>query len=99
MRIDEHVQNICRIVYIVIRRISSIRHLLSIDAAKTLLSAIVLPKLDYCNSLLYGRPMYILESLLKVQDSAARLIFQCRKQNHISLVFMSHFTGCPLMPA
>ena len=27
--------------------------------------------------------MYVLERLQKVQDSAPRLIFQCRKQNHI----------------
>ena len=32
MRIDAHVHDICRKVYINIRRISSIRHLLSIDA-------------------------------------------------------------------
>ena len=69
--------------------ISSIRHLLSIDATKILLSAFVLPKLDYCNSLFYGSPMYMLERLRKVQNSAARLIFQCRKQNHISPLLMS----------
>ena len=75
MRIDVHVQDICRNVYIDIRCISSIRHLLSIDAAKTLLSAFVLPKLYYCNSLFYGSPMYMLERLLNVQNSAASLIF------------------------
>ena len=48
MKIDVHVKDICRNVYIDIRRISSIRHLLSIDAAKTLLSTFVLPKLHYC---------------------------------------------------
>ena len=31
----------------------------------------------------------MLESLLKVQNSAARLIFQCCKQNHISPLLMS----------
>ena len=76
-------------VYIDILRISSIRHLLSIDATKTMLCAFVLPKLDYCNSLFYGSPMYVLEGLQKVQNSAARLIFQCRRQNHISPLLMS----------
>ena len=56
MRIDAHVQDICRKAYIDIRRISSIRQHLSIDATKTLLSAFVLPKSDYCNSLFYGSP-------------------------------------------
>ena len=79
MRIYAHVQDICRKVYIDIRRICSIRHILSIDSTQTMLSAFVLQKLDYCNSLFYGSPMYMLERLQKVQNSAARLIFQCRK--------------------
>ena len=49
----------------------------------------VLPKLDYFNSIFYGSPMYMLERLQKGQNSAARLIFQCRKQNHISPLLMS----------
>ena len=89
MIIDAHVQDICRKAYIDIRCISSIRHLLTIDATKTLLSAFVLPKLDYCYSLFYCSPMYMLERLQKVQNSAARLIFQCRKKNHISPLLMS----------
>ena len=76
-------------VYIDIRRISSIRHLLSIDARKTLLSAFVLPKLDYCISHFYGSLMYMQEGLHMVQCSAARLIFQCRKQSNISPLHMS----------
>ena len=51
MRIDAHVQDICCKVCTDIRRVDSILHLLSIDASKTLLSAFVLPKLDYCNYL------------------------------------------------
>ena len=89
MRIDAHVQDRCRKTYIDIRRISSIRYLLSIDATKTMLSAFVLPKLDYCSSLIYGSPMYMLETLQKVKNSASRLIFQCLKQNHISPLLMS----------
>ena len=89
MIIDAHVQDICRKVYVDIRCITSIHHLLSIDATKTLLSTFVLPKLGYCNSLFYVSPMYMLERHQKVQNSAARQIFQCRKQNHISPLLMS----------
>ena len=60
------VQDICRKAYIDIRCIGSIRHLLSIDATKTLLSDSVLPKSDYCNPIFYGSPMYMLERLQKV---------------------------------
>ena len=89
MRIDAHEQDISRKAYIDIQRISSIRHLLYIDGTKILLSAFMHPKLDYCNSLSYGCPMYMLERHQKVQSSAARLFFQCRKQNHISPLLMT----------
>ena len=70
-------------------RCSSNWYYLTIDATNTLLSAFVRPKLDYCNSLFHGSPMYVLERRQKVQNSAVKLIFQCRKQNHISPLLMS----------
>ena len=89
MRIDAHVQDICLIVFINIRRISSILHLLSIDATNILLSAFVLQKLNYCYSLFHCSPMYILEGLQMVPNFAAKIIFQCRKQNHIFPLLIS----------
>ena len=58
-------------------------HLLSIDKTKILLCAFVLPKFNYCNSLLYGSRIYVMECHQKVQDSAARHIYQRCRQNHI----------------
>ena len=57
-------------------RISSISHLLTVTATKTLLSAFVLSKLDYCNSLLCGSPQFILHTLQRVQNSAASLVME-----------------------
>ena len=65
--------------------------ILSIDATKILLSAFVLPILDYCNSHFYCSPMYMLEGLEKVKNSAARLNFQCHK--HISHFTPSHVSA------
>ena len=48
----QHVANVCRLCYLEIRRISSVRHHLSDDTTKTLLNAFVLSRLDYCNALL-----------------------------------------------
>ena len=79
---EKHVTNICRSAYIEIRRISNIRHDLTIDA-KTLLCAFVLSKLDYCNSLLSACPKHLLDKFQKVQNSAARLVFKAHKHEHI----------------
>ena len=67
-----HVSNLVRSANLGFRRISSIRHLLSTDATKTLVSAFVLSRLDYCNSLLFGCHQYLLNKLQKVQNNAAR---------------------------
>ena len=48
-----HVSNLVRSANFELRRISSLRHLLSTDATKILVSAFVLSRLDYCNSLLF----------------------------------------------
>ena len=54
-----------------------------------LMGKCMIPKLDYCNFIFYGSPMYMLERLQKVQNPAARHVFQCREQNHISPLLMS----------
>ena len=80
---DKHVTNLCRSAYAEPRRISSIPHLLTVNATKTLLSASVLSKLDHCNSLLCGTPLFILDMLQRVQHSAARLVMKSRKCDHV----------------
>ena len=78
------VSNLVRSANFELRCISSIRHLLSTDATKTLVSAFVLSRLDYCNSLLFGCPQYLLNKLQKVQNNAARLVLRVSKTDHIS---------------
>ena len=79
-----HVANICKACFYEIRRISSIRHLLTEDSTKTLLCAFVLSRLDYCNAILSGCPNYLIYKLQRVQNYAARLVFRSSKSDHIS---------------
>ena len=70
-----------------LRRISSIRHLLSTDATKTLVSAFVLSRLDYGNSLFvlfFGCPQYLLSKLQKIQNDAAHPVLRVSNTDHIS---------------
>ena len=83
MSMDSHVSNVCKSAYIELRRISSIRHYLTVDATKVLVCAFVLSKLDYCNSLFSGCPQYIIDKLQRVQNCAARLILKRRKRDHV----------------
>ena len=85
---DKHVTNICRSAYAELRRIGSIRHLLTVNASRTLLSAFVLSKLDYCNSLC-GSPQFILDKLQRVQNSAARLVKKFRKCDYVQPLLLN----------
>ena len=83
LSMDKHVTNICRSAYNEIRKISTIRHLLSLDATKTLVCSLILSKFDYCNTLLAGIPQHHIDKLQKAQHSACRLILKARKHDHI----------------
>ena len=80
---SQHISNTCKDAYIQIRHISSIRHLLTIQAAQTLVCCLVLSRLDFCNSFLSGCPQYLLDKLQKVQNAAARLVCKAKKSDHI----------------
>ena len=49
---------------------------------KIFVSAFVLFRLDYCNTLLSGCPKH-LEKLQKVQNSSARLVLKAHKRDHV----------------
>ena len=83
---QQHVSRTCQICYFELRRINSIRHYLSQDAHKTLVSAFVLSRIDHCNSLLAGCPKQLIHKLQKVQNNAAKLICRTPKSDHISPV-------------
>ena len=96
LTLEQQVSNICKVAYLELRRISSVRHLLTIDATKTLVCALVLSRIDYCNSLLAGAPKFLLDKLQRVQNNAARLVTKSSKFDHISPVLKSlHWLPIP----
>ena len=46
------------------------------ECTETLIHTFISSPLNYCNSLLYGLPSYQIQKLQRVQNSAARLVFQ-----------------------
>ena len=69
----------CSIIFVLL-----LRSLLTTEATATLVSAFILSRLDYCNSLLSGCPRSLILRLQKVQNNAARLILRISKREHIS---------------
>ena len=54
LSMNAHVSYIARTCYFELRRLASIRRFLTSTATATLVSAFVLSRIDYCNSLLFG---------------------------------------------
>ena len=81
-----HVNALCQSSFFHLRNIGFIRKYLTYDAAKIIIHAFVVSELDYCNSLLYGLPSYLIEKLQHIQNSAARLVNQCPRFCHITPV-------------
>ena len=70
----------------IVDNIAKIRQYLSFDTAKTLVVALVLSKIDNCNSLLYGVPKHLVAKLRNVQNATARIIVRLGKHNNITPV-------------
>ena len=79
---QSQISSVCRACFLELRRIASVRNLLSDAATTTLISAFVLSRLDYCNSLLSGCLKKLLIKLQKVQNNAARLVLRRSISSH-----------------
>ncbi|WP_419607847.1 hypothetical protein, partial [Thiolapillus sp.] len=75
---------VCQTAYLESRRIGSIRKYLTAEATKTLVSSLVISRLDYCNSLLAGVPLTHLTKLQRVVNNASRLAIRASKCKRIS---------------
>ena len=52
---------------------------------KTLVTSLVQSRHDYCNSILYGLPASSIKRLQVVQNAAARLVFNIRRNDHVTV--------------
>ncbi len=84
MNLEKHISSICRSTYMHIRKINSIRCYLTEHAVKTLVQSNVIMRLDYCNGIYTGLPKKTIHRLKLTLNSAARLIYQTPRREHIT---------------
>ena len=85
LTMNAHVSNIARTCYFELRRLESIRGFLTSTATATLVSAFVLSRIDYCNSLLFGSAHDVTSHLQRMQNYAARVILRLPKSSSITI--------------
>ena len=84
LSVQKHISSICCASFLELRRIASIRPYLSQSAAARLVAAIVISRLDYCNSVFIGLPADHIARLQRVQNNAARLVLKKRRRDHVT---------------
>ena len=75
MSMASQVRHVISSAYFHLRSIGRVRKMLTVAATKQMVQALVISRLDYCNSLLTGLPDCLWERLEMVQHQAACLIF------------------------
>ena len=76
LSMGDHITKTSSAAFYYLYNISRIRKYFSKECTETLIHAFISSHLNYCNNLLYGLPSYQIQKLQRVQNSAARLVFQ-----------------------
>ncbi len=71
----DHIVKTARSCRFALHNIRKIRPFLTEHATKLLIQALVISRLDYCNTLLAGLPTCAIRALQMIQNAAARLVF------------------------
>ena len=74
----------CQSAFFSLYNIRRIRKYLLFEAAKSLVQAFVISKIDYCNAILYGLPAVHVNRLQRVQNAVARLLTNIPRYAHIT---------------
>ena len=89
MTMEKFINAKCQSAMFNLRAISKIRRHLDMDTTRTLIQALVMSRLDYSNSVLYGVNIKFLQKLQRVQNYAARVISKTRRRDHITPIIYS----------
>ena len=84
LNMEDNVNTVCKKVNFHLRNIWKIRKYLNKGATEALIHALISSRIDYCNSLLFDIPSYLLQKLQRLQNSAARIIHRLSKYDHVS---------------
>ena len=90
MSIDKHFSSVVKTYFLQLREFCNIRSFTPKSVAITFANAFLQSRIDYCNSILYGKyPKFSLYRLQKVQNSVASIVTRTSRSSHITTLFKS----------
>ncbi|XP_068690995.1 uncharacterized protein [Montipora foliosa] len=84
MNLKSHISSICSSASFALHNIGKIRKHLDQATTKRLVHGFVSSRLDNCNSLLFGLPLYQIERLQRIQNTAARVVTLSSIKEHVT---------------
>ena len=86
LTLSEHVNFLAKSCYFHIRTLGRLRPQLDQKTANTVAVSLIISRLDYCNSCLWGISKNDRQKLQRVQNTAARIVTRSKKTDHITPV-------------
>ena len=86
MTFDKQISSVVRSSFLSLRDMYKVRQCLPMDITESMVHSFVTTRLDYCNSLYYGLPKRQINKLQGIQNTAARLVTNTLKYDHITPV-------------
>ena len=90
MKWTSHINMLSASLFVTICSIAHIQHQLNKETAKIIIQALVLSKLDYCNSVYHGAPKYSIAKLQRLQNMSARVVSNVKYCNHIPPISLTY---------
>lgn len=84
LSLEKHVSHVVKTCFYHIRCLSKIRPYITRKAAASIAVSLVLSRIDYCNSLLFGLPNAQIKRLQAAQNAAARIVTKSRCRDHVT---------------
>ncbi len=81
---EKQINSVVSSSFLTLRDMYKIRQCLPQDVAESMVHSFITTRLDYCNSLYYGLPKKLTNKLQGIQNTAARLITNTLKYDHIT---------------
>ena len=88
-QVRSHINKTCQSPFFSLYNIKRIRKYLPFEAAKSLVQAFVISRIDYCNAILYGLSAIHVNRLQRVQNAATRLLTNTPRYSHITPVMIN----------
>ena len=95
LRMDWHIGKLSQSFFYQLRQLRTVRQSLSDTAAKMLMNAFVVTRIDYCNIVLTGASASNIQRIQRIMNAAARLLLRLPKFSHISAVMTGQLHWLP----